>query len=275
MKKRIIFSIVFLGGVLLAAQVLVAQPASDKTAQRLIHINGKGEVLRGGTKLGYISKEDIVRNNQGKELGFIKNGKVYDADGNSLGKAKKGGKYYNNNGQFVLNVSGNNEKCRILDARGHTIGYVHRNYKIHACAVHCFFKEQKIEEDIEAILAGYIDIENALVNDDHKAAQQNAQELLNASTALNETSIKNTMEQLSGAADISEQRKHFATLSKQLYTVFKDIDLQGNTLYWNNCPMALGGKGANWLSINEKISNPYMGQKMPGCGSVQETLDNN
>jgi hypothetical protein len=45
------------------------------------------------------------------------------------------------------------------------------------------------------------------------------------------------------------------------------------TMYWNHCPMAMGGDGANWLSINEKISNPYMGQKMPGCGSVQETLN--
>ncbi|MFH6983342.1 DUF3347 domain-containing protein [Marinoscillum luteum] len=271
MKKNIFLSIAFLIGMLLAAQVLVAQPASDKTAQRLLHINGKGEVLRGGTKLGYISKEDIVFNNQNQKLGFIKGGRVYDAEGNSLGKAKKGGQYYNNNGVFVLEVSGNNEKCRILDARGHTIGYVHRNYKLHACAVHCFFKEQKIEEDLAAILAGYMNIENALVNDDYKAAQQNAQEL--SSTALNETSVKNTLEQLSGSADISDQRKHFAALSKELYTVFKDIDLQGNTLYWNNCHMAMNGEGANWLSMNEKISNPYMGQKMPGCGSVQETLN--
>ena len=45
-------------------------------------------------------------------------------------------------------------------------------------------------------------------------------------------------------------------------------------IYWNNCPMALNGQGANWLSMNEKIRNPYMGQKMPGCGSVQETITN-
>jgi hypothetical protein len=57
-----------------------------------------------------------------------------------------------------------------------------------------------------------------------------------------------------------------------MYNMAKSGDMS-ETMYWNHCPMAMGGDGANWLSINEKISNPYMGQKMPGCGSVQETLN--
>lgn len=102
LKKHIIFSIVFLGGMLLAAQGLLAQ-TSNKIEQRLIHINGKGDVIDDrGTKLGYISKEDMVFNHQGQKIGFIKGGKVYDAEGNSLGKAKKDGRYYNNDGVFVL-----------------------------------------------------------------------------------------------------------------------------------------------------------------------------
>ena len=148
MKKNIIFSIIFLGGILLAAQVLVAQPASDKTAQRLLHINGKGEVSDDrGTKLGYISKEDIVFNNQGQKLGFIKNGKVYDAEGNSLGKAKKDGRYYNNDGVFILNTKGIDDTCEILDPEGHKKGTVHKNYKLHACATHCFFLEQEMKKE--------------------------------------------------------------------------------------------------------------------------------
>ncbi len=112
MNKYIIFSIVSLGGMLLVTQGLLAQPSS-KTEQRLIHINGKGEVLDDrGTKLGCISKEDMVFNNQGQKLGFIKNGKVYDVEGNSLGKAKKDGRYYNNDGVFILSTKtiGDNAK---------------------------------------------------------------------------------------------------------------------------------------------------------------------
>ncbi|WP_286748040.1 5-fold beta-flower protein [Roseivirga sp. UBA1976] len=147
MKKNIIFSIIFLGGILLAAQGLLAQPSS-KTEQRLIHINGKGEVSDDrGTKLGYISKEDIVFNNQGQKLGFIKNGKVYDAEGNSLGKAKKDGRYYNNDGVFILSTKTMGDKCEILDLEGHKKGTVHKNYKLQACAAHCFFLEQEMKKE--------------------------------------------------------------------------------------------------------------------------------
>tara|TARA_R110002049_G_scaffold191337_1_gene360273 strand:+ start:31859 stop:32674 length:816 start_codon:yes stop_codon:yes gene_type:complete len=270
MKKRLIMSLVFLTGILLTVQSTSAQ-ASDKT-KRQMYINGKGEVLDRGMKLGYISKEDIVYNNKGKKLGFINNGKVYDAEGNSLGKAKKGGQYYNDNGEFVLYVEGKDEKCKILDPKGHTLGYVHKNYKLHACATHCFFKENKIEEDTDAIVAGYMNIENALADDNPELAKEATINLLNNETALNETHMKKTLEELSKSSDLDDQRRRFATLSKELYTIFKETGLNGKTLYWNHCPMAMEGIGANWLSLSEEINNPYMGQKMPGCGSVKETI---
>lgn len=147
MKKLIIFSTAFLLGMLLAAPSLLAQ-ASNKN-ERQLHINAKGEVNDDkGTKLGYISKDDVVFNNQDKKLGYIKKGKVYDAEGNSLGKAKKGGRYYNNDGVLVLETKTTGDKCEILDPEGHKKGTVHKNYKLHACATHCFFlkKEQGTSE---------------------------------------------------------------------------------------------------------------------------------
>ncbi|HMQ43365.1 MAG TPA: DUF3347 domain-containing protein [Mariniflexile sp.] len=270
MKKQLFMSLVFLVGMLLAVQTTFAQ-ASDKT-KRQMSINAKGEVLDRGTKLGYISKEDIVFNNQGKKLGFIKNGRVFDADGNSLGKAKKGGQYYNENGQFVLYVEGNDEKCKILDPKGHTIGYVHKNYKLHACATHCFFKESNLAQDMDAILDGYMNLSKALADDNGGHVKEAAKALLNEETALNETLMKKSLEALAESSDLQGQRMHFATLSKQLYTIFKEIDLKGKIIYWDYCPMALEGKGANWLSLNEKILNPYMGQMMPSCGSIKEIL---
>lgn len=144
MKKNIIFSIVFLVGMLLAAQSLLAQAGKY---QRQIHIDEKGEVSDDkGTRLGYISKEDIVFDNEGTKLGFIKNGKVYNAEGKLLGKAKKNGRYYSNDGALVLNTTSDGEQCEILDPEGHKLGMVHKNYKIHACAAHCFFKEEKLKE---------------------------------------------------------------------------------------------------------------------------------
>ncbi len=36
--------------------------------------------------------------------------------------------------------------------------------------------------------------------------------------------------------------------------------------------MANDGKGAIWLSEVKEIKNPYLGSKMPDCGSVKETI---
>nr|WKN38621.1 hypothetical protein K4G66_07885 [Tunicatimonas sp. TK19036] len=114
---------------LLAAQGLFAQ-ASNKN-QRQLHINEKGEVL----------------NDRGTKLGFIKNGKVYDANGNLMGKAKKNGRYYNNNGVLVLKTKNKGDECEILDPKGHKLGIVHKNYKLHACDTHCFFKKETVREE--------------------------------------------------------------------------------------------------------------------------------
>lgn len=149
MKRHFIMSMAFLVGVLLTASISFAQQKSDYKARnyKLRSINAQGEVLdEYGTKLGYISKEDIVYNSEGKKLGFIENGKVYDAEGKPLGKAKKNGSYYNNQGENVVTVKGNAEICEILDPEGHKMGTVHKNYKLHSCAVHCFFLEQEKEK---------------------------------------------------------------------------------------------------------------------------------
>lgn len=142
MKNNIVFSIVFLTGMLLASHGLFAQAGNKH--KRQLHINAMGEVSDDqGTKLGYISKEEIVFNNEGKKLGFFENGKVYDADGKPLGKAKKNGAYHNNKGENRVTVKGDGEICEILDPKGHKMGTVHRNYKLHACATHCFFMEKE------------------------------------------------------------------------------------------------------------------------------------
>jgi hypothetical protein len=37
--------------------------------------------------------------------------------------------------------------------------------------------------------------------------------------------------------------------------------------------MAKNGEGANWISSTKEIVNPYMGQQMPHCGSIKETIN--
>ncbi|PJJ07630.1 uncharacterized protein DUF3659 [Flavobacterium sp. 1] len=127
-----------------------AQTKSNSTQNEKIYINKKGEIYdHGWNKLGFITKEDIVKNNEGKTIYFIDvNGNVIDSKGNKLGRAKKNGSYYNIKGENVLNVGKTQEeKCEILDSKGHNMGSVHKNYKLHACAVHCLLLEQKMNNE--------------------------------------------------------------------------------------------------------------------------------
>jgi hypothetical protein len=139
-----------LAAIMVFAASAFAQKAKDSTKYNFITIDGKGGVHdHGGTKLGYITKDNIVKDNQGKTLYFIgREGNVVDAKGNKLGKAAKNGNYYSNDGQVVLQLKNVDEaRCEILDPKGHSLGYVHRNYKLHACAAHCFFLEKKKLEE--------------------------------------------------------------------------------------------------------------------------------
>ncbi len=114
-----------------------------------IVINAKGGIFsHDGTQLGYIDKDDIVKNNKGQKIYFIDpNGNVIDAYGKNLGKAKKNGSYYNIKGENIILVKDlDQEKCAILDPKGHSMGTVHKNYKLHACAAHCFFLAKEKEK---------------------------------------------------------------------------------------------------------------------------------
>jgi hypothetical protein len=125
-----------------------AQTSKDTTFK--VYINAKGGIHNhGGKPLGYIDKDNIVRDNKGKKLYFIDgNGNVIDADGKKLGMARKNGSYYNINGENVLSTKDlDKEKCAILDPQGHNFGTAHLNYKLHACAAHCYFLEQQKKKE--------------------------------------------------------------------------------------------------------------------------------
>ncbi|WP_375587305.1 DUF3347 domain-containing protein [Flagellimonas aurea] len=123
------------------------------------------------------------------------------------------------------------------------------------------------QDEFSMMISSYFEIKDALVSDDSQAAQTAAMKM-----AKMDGDITPMANAIASSNDLMEQRKSFSKMSAVIYSKAKDKDLDA-TMYWNHCPMAMGGEGANWLSMQEKIQNPYMGQKMPGCGSVKETLN--
>ena len=78
-------------------------------------------------------------------------------------------------------------------------------------------------------------------------------------------------EHIAKTKDITRQRDHFMRLSKNMYELIK-VSKQETPVYYQHCPMANKGKGANWLSKENVIKNPYYGSQMLTCGSTVETI---
>ncbi|MEO5570703.1 MAG: DUF3347 domain-containing protein [Bacteroidia bacterium] len=143
---------------------------------------------------------------------------------------------------------------------------------------------------LHKVISAYLVLKNALAKDDGEAASKSSKALYKAIdkvpmdklTAAQHTVWIKYMDKLSydsehikETAETEHQREHFTSLSKNIYAVVKEFNTNSAELYYQFCPMANDGKGAYWLSESEKISNPYMGKKMPSCGSIKETIKAN
>ncbi|GAA5483169.1 efflux RND transporter periplasmic adaptor subunit [Haloferula sargassicola] len=122
---------------------------------------------------------------------------------------------------------------------------------------------------LRAALAVYYPIASALAHDDEPAAKQAAAQL---AEVLEPLGLADFTAPLLDASDLKSRRAAFARLSQQLIALIRERapDAVGPA-YVVHCPMAFGG-GADWLSPEPKVLNPYYGDAMPTCGNVTETL---
>jgi hypothetical protein len=63
----------------------------------------------------------------------------------------------------------------------------------------------------------------------------------------------------------------FSKLSGPVYDLMKAVS-PGYEVYLDHCPMYNDGKGADWISREKPIRNPYYGSKMMTCGNVKDSL---
>ncbi len=88
--------------------------------------------------------------------------------------------------------------------------------------------------------------------------------------------IKDNLNGIIQMKGIEMKRSHFSIVSDKLLEAVKQFGIHNteiSALYLEFCPMAFDNKGAYWISESKEIKNPYLGDAMPGCGEVRETLD--
>jgi hypothetical protein len=148
--------------------------------------------------------------------------------------------------------------------------------------------DAKVASSLKEVVNHYIHIKNALANDnaDEAASGGRAMEkaLKNIDKSLftaeqkkiydeDETELKEHAEHIGKKADdIKHQRDHFSLMSEVMYDIVKSFG-GGQALYHDHCPMYNKDKGgAMWLSETKEVKNPYFGNEMPKCGTVEEII---
>jgi copper chaperone CopZ len=139
---------------------------------------------------------------------------------------------------------------------------------------------------LNTVFDTYFEVKEALVQTDGVEASKKSATLLTAINAVKmdqlemdvhmvwmkvTKELKEDAEHIADTKDVTHQRDHFMTLSKNMYDLIK-VSKDATPTYYQFCPMANKGKGANWLSKDSSIKNPYYGAQMLSCGKTVETI---
>ena len=130
-------------------------------------------------------------------------------------------------------------------------------------------------------------LKDALVDDDFNKSKQLAKSLYKAMKQTDMSNFSgaehkiwmqhssnalNALEQMKEAKNIGEIRRYLKPLSGQIITIARHFAPFKKSLYVMRCPMADKNKGADWISFEGEVKNPYYGAEMLTCGSVIDTI---
>ena len=144
----------------------------------------------------------------------------------------------------------------------------------------------------QELLQAYYDVKDALVASDMVKVTDASKKLIVAADSLKVDEIKgdstgklkevakvftsnivSSANNMTGLDDLTTKRREFEQISDVLWNLTRTVRYSGQKVYWQYCPMAFNNKGAYWMSNNRNVRNPYFGEEMLECGSVEDSLD--
>jgi len=145
----------------------------------------------------------------------------------------------------------------------------------------------KAKNELKPIFDNYFKLKNALTKDDLATTKSSAATMLTSLENINmsefkgdahmewmkyETKIKAALAQIKSQKELGEIRKSFGSISDEMLGLAENFKPLSTKVYVQHCPMADSNRGADWLSLEEKIVNPYFGKAMIACGEVTKTI---
>jgi len=146
--------------------------------------------------------------------------------------------------------------------------------------------DSKFQEQLKKVFDQYIVLKDALIKEDVKTTTLASSMMLknladvemkllkgDAHTAWMQLSkeLKKHTKSLNSTTDIQQQRNHFKPLSANFIMIVEKFGIN-QEVYSQFCPMADNNTGGYWLSLQEKVLNPYFGNAMLTCGEVTKTI---
>ena len=128
-------------------------------------------------------------------------------------------------------------------------------------------KDALVASDWPAAEAAANDLEGALAGADMGAMGDFHQPWMDYAVPL-----QRAAKEVAISGNLEDAREAFAELTPAMVAAVRAVGDGGRSLYVQHCPMAFDNEGANWVSDESEIRNPYFGDAMLTCGKVTEEL---
>ncbi|MCE7056045.1 efflux RND transporter periplasmic adaptor subunit [Algoriphagus sp. AGSA1] len=145
----------------------------------------------------------------------------------------------------------------------------------------------KAKDELKPVFDTYFKLKNALTKDELAGSKSSADDMLTLLEKVNMAEfkgdahtewmkyserIKAALAQISSQEKLEEIRKSFGSISDEMLGLAENFKPLTTKIYVQHCPMADSNRGADWLSLEEKVVNPYFGNAMLTCGEVIKTI---
>jgi len=152
-------------------------------------------------------------------------------------------------------------------------------------------KKTTISEDakksLQPLFDNYFKLKIALASDDFEKAKASGVAMNNSLGKIDmnlfkgdahslwmqqSTALKTVLQHIEHLGDIKAIREKFISISNSMIATAESFDPLSTTIYVQHCPMAGSNNGADWLSLDKEIQNPYFGESMLSCGENTKTI---
>lgn len=147
---------------------------------------------------------------------------------------------------------------------------------------------QDAKNELKPLFDSYFELKDALTKDELTASLTSAKKMQSIISKVDmskfkgeshmswmkyQDNLKIYLEKFVEQKSLEEVRKNFLNISDEMVAMAEKFHPYPSKIYVQHCPMADSNRGADWLSLQDKVINPYFGPSMLTCGEVIKTIE--